>query len=240
MLLARTIKSAALALGVELRRHDVAYSEHARFFQLLRTKQIDLVLDVGANGGEYGEWLRAGGYRGAILSFEPLAAAYAQLERAAAAHPPWQLAPRAAVGAADGTIEINVAGNSVSSSILPMERKHLDAAPESRFVAVEKVPLMRLDGFSHPSLDAGRAILLKIDTQGYEMPVLEGAERLLERVTGVQIELSLTPLYAGQALYRTVLDWLAARGFGLWGVMPGFVDRESGRLLQLDGLLFRD
>jgi len=240
VLFAKTIRSAALALGVELRRHNVVYSERARLFHLLRYKAIGLVLDVGASDGEYGKGLREGGYRGAILSFEPLPAAYAKLEIVAAAHPPWHLAPRAAVGSRDGSIDINVADNSVSSSILSMRDAHIRAEPDSRFVGVERVPIIQLDRFSHPALENPGPILLKIDTQGYELEVLKGAQRLLERVTGLQVELSLTPLYEGQPLYRSVLDWLSERGFNLWGLIPGFVEPKSGRLLQCDGLLFRD
>jgi FkbM family methyltransferase len=198
------------------------------------------VLDVGASDGEYGRSLRHGGYRGSVLSFEPLPAAYAKLEMVAAEHPPWHVAPRAAVGSRDGSIDINVAGNSVSSSILSMRESHVQAEPDSRIIGVEKVPMIRLDSFSHPALNNPGAILLKIDTQGYELEVLDGAQRLLDRVTGVQVELSLASLYEGQPLYRSVLDWLSDRGFNLWGLMPGFVEPVSGRLLQCDGLLFRD
>ena len=72
------------------------------------------------------------------------------------------------------------------------------------------------------------------------MAVLEGAERLLPRLRGVQLELSLISLYDGQALYIDLIHWLRERGFELWNVIPAFVDRESGRLLQLDGVFFRD
>jgi FkbM family methyltransferase len=240
MLLFEALKSAALAFRVEMRKYDVVYSEQARLFHLLRHHRIGLVLDVGANDGEYGRKLRRGGYRSDILSFEPLPAAHAKLLTVAARHPGWHVAPRTAVGSTTGTIDIHVAENSVSSSILPMSDVHTRAEPTSRVLEVERVPIVRLDDFDHPLLSRDDPILLKIDTQGYELEVLKGAERLLRRVQGIQIELSLMPLYDGQALHRTVVDWLAERGFSLWGVMPGFVDAMSGRLLQYDGLFFRD
>lgn len=71
------------------------------------------------------------------------------------------------------------------------------------------------------------------------MPVLEGARALLPRVHGIQLELSLLPLYEGQVLYREMIDWLAEKGFELWSVMPGFVDQATGRMLQMDGVFFR-
>ncbi len=232
------IKALARKFGIQINRYNAAESQEARLFKLLSTHRIDVVLDVGANNGGYGRFLRKGGYQGDILSFEPLKEAHRALILAAAGDARWQVAPRVALGAEDGEIQINVAGNSTSSSVLPMRALHAEAAPQSRYVGVEQVPLMRLDSIRHPFLGQGRTIMLKIDTQGYEMSVLRGAEALLPYLRGVQLELSLAPLYEGQPLYREVIDWLSDRGFQLWNVIPGFVDRRSGRMLQMDGVFF--
>jgi FkbM family methyltransferase len=239
MTILHSIKELALKVGVEVNWYNPAQSDTARLFRLLDYHKIDTILDVGANDGGYGNLLRRGGYEGAILSFEPLADAHAKLVQAASGDAAWQVAPRMAIGASSGEIEINIAGNSTSSSILPMQSLHESAAPQSRYVGTEKVPLNRLDDVAHPLIEQGKNILLKIDTQGYEMPVLEGAQTLLNRVGGIQLELSLAPLYEGQVLYKGVFDWLAGKGFELWSVMPGFVDQTSGRMLQMDGVFFR-
>lgn len=239
MTLLHSMKELALKAGVEVNWYTPAESNKARLFKLLDFHKIDTILDVGANDGGYGELLRKGGYGGAILSFEPLADAYEKLLCATAGDKRWHVAPRMAIGATNGEIEINISGNSTSSSILPMKALHESAAPQSRYVGTETVPVRSLDEFAHPVLDQAHAILLKIDTQGYEMPVLDGATRLLERVVGVQIELSLAPLYDGQKLFLEVIDWLALRGFELWSVIPGFVDSNSGRMLQMDGVFFK-
>lgn len=233
------IKELALKAGVEVRWYNPAQSDIARLFKLLHTHKIDTILDVGANDGSYGKMLRTGGYSGKLLSFEPLPDAYARLMIAADGVSGWQVAPRMAVGAEDGQIEINIAGNSTSSSILPMRSLHESAAPQSRYVGTEKVPLRRLDGVVHPFITQAKNLLLKIDTQGYEMPVLEGALTLLPRIHGIQLEMSLVPLYEGQVLYNEMLDWLGNQGFELWSVMPGFVDQSSGRMLQMDGVFMR-
>lgn len=117
---------------------------------------------------------------------------------------------------------------------------HAEAAPQSRYIGAECVPISRLDSITNKTIKNAKSILLKIDTQGYEMQVLLGAEHLLERVVGLQLELSLVPLYAGQALYRDIIDWLAERDFSLWSVIPGFTDPASGRMLQMDGVFFKD
>lgn len=234
------IKNLALKCGIQIKRYNPAESYEARLFRQMAVHEVDAVIDVGANDGGYGRTLRQGGYKGQILSFEPLQGTYEKLLQAAGSDPNWHVAARQAIGDHDGEIEINVAGNTTSSSILPMNAAHAEAAPQSRYVGVERVPISRLDSIAHKSIDDTKSILLKIDTQGYEMQVLHGAERLLERVAGLQIELSLTPLYAGQALYREIIDFLSERGFSLWSVIPGFTDPMSGRMLQMDGVFFKD
>ncbi|NDP47673.1 MAG: FkbM family methyltransferase [Sulfuriferula multivorans] len=240
MTIAHRIRKLALNFGIEMNRYNPAQSQEARMARLLAHHGIDLVLDVGANTGGYGRSLREAGFQGDILSFEPLEQAYAELTRAAASDTRWHIAPRMAVGAENGEIEINVAGNSVSSSILPMHETHAAAAPLSRYVGCQRVPLSQLDSVLHPVLTPDRITLLKIDTQGYEMPVLLGATALLPHIRGVQIELSLVPLYEGQILYREMIDWLTDNGFELWNVIPGFLDTFTGRQLQFDGVFFRN
>ena len=239
MTIKHSIKQWAMRAGIEVRRFNASESTDARLAQQLHQHEVDLVLDVGANDGGYGRLLRSAGYSGAILSFEPLSSAHVALLQATAGDALWQVAPRAALGEENGEVAINVAGNSSSSSILPMGDLHAEAAPYSRYEGQEKVALQRLDGFGHPLLRAAKSVLLKIDTQGYEMAVLRGAGSLLDRIRGVQVELSVVPLYDGQAVFDQVIHYLQSRGFGLWDVIPGFVDARSGRMLQFDGVFYR-
>jgi FkbM family methyltransferase len=239
MSLKHALKMSALRLGIEINRYDASASAEARLFRLLETQHIDTIIDVGANDGGYGQLLRRGGYAGSIVSFEPLEQEHARLVAHANSDDKWFVAPRMALGAENREIEIHVAGNSASSSILPMNQLHESANPASRYVGVQRAPMRRLEEVSHRVIDDSLNLLLKIDTQGYEMSVLEGAQKLLPRVCGVQLELSVTQLYDGQVLYLEMLEWLQALGFNLWSVIPGFVDRSSGRMLQFDGVLFR-
>lgn len=240
MLFSQELKKFARNLGVEIRRYNVVQSMEARYFVLLRHHDIDLVLDVGANEGQYGKLLRRGGYTRRILSFEPLQAAHKKLTLAAELDSSWAVASRMAIGALDGEIKINVSGNSTSSSILGMRNTHTQAAPQSRYINSETVLIRRMDSINHTFMDDAKNIFLKIDTQGYEAKVLDGADSLLGRVKGIQIELSLVELYEGQSLYVELIQRLLDRGFNLWGVFPGFVDPANGRLMQFDGLFFRE
>ncbi len=234
------IKRLARQVGYDLHRFLPVSSPDAHLALLLRDLGIDLVLDVGANIGQFGQHLRGLGFRGRIVSFEPLAAAHATLSAAAAADPLWEVAPRTAIGAEDGEITINVAGNSASSSILGMLDRHREVAPESTYVGQETVPLRRLDAAAAGHIGAARRTWLKIDTQGYEAQVLDGAPDLLASVRAVQCEVSFVPLYDGQPLFDAICTRMAAAGLAVWAVWPGFVDPASGRLLQADMVFARD
>lgn len=240
MTLMHRLRSLANKVGLEVTRFgDVQYSPFARVCRSLRHHHVDLILDVGANDGGYVRELRAHQYYGQVLSFEPLGDVHERLMRAATEDPNWAIADRCAIGAEDGSVEIGVASNSVSSSILPVLNSHLEAAAAAVQTRTETVPLRRLDSITHPLLVAAKVPFLKIDTQGYEQHVLQGAERILERLAGVQLEVSTVALYEGQALYSDLLPRLERAGFRLWGVLPGFGNPQTGRTLQFDAVMFR-
>jgi FkbM family methyltransferase len=233
------VHRAARRLGFEVRRYAPGSSDRARLAALLEAHGVDLVLDVGANAGQYAAELRSIGYRGRVVSFEPLAAAHAALGRAAAGDSLWTVAPRTALGAAAGTVALRVSANLVSSSVLPILPAAVDAAPAAQVVGTEEVPLARLDALAPPYLDGAARPFLKIDVQGYEAAVLEGARGILGRLEGVQLELSLTALYDGQPLLWELNDTLAGLGFEAHALLAGFSDPATGRMLQVDGVYFR-
>jgi FkbM family methyltransferase len=235
----RILHRALQRLGFDLHRHYSNANPEAQLATLLRTRGFDLVLDVGANAGQFGAKLRQRGYQGRIVSFEPLSQPHRQLAELAARDGRWEVAERSAVGERDGEIVIHVSANSYSSSALDMLESHLRAAPESRYVGEERVPLRRLDALAAPYLRADDVTLLKIDTQGFEDRVLAGASGILPRIAAVQLELSLVPLYAGQKLLPEMLEALRRWGFAPWGAWPELVEPATGRLLQLEMILDR-
>ena len=206
---------------------------------LLATNRVDLVLDVGANAGQYGRRLRDAGYRGRIVSFEPLVEAYGKLERETKRDPFWQTR-NFGLGDFDGTTDINVSANSYSSSILQMLPRHLESAPASKYVRRETISVHKLDTVIDGITAGGEVIFLKIDTQGYEKRVLAGGANNLSRIVGAQLELSLVPLYAGDALLDEMLKQMEDLGFLLMSLEPEFFDPGTGQLLQMDGVFFRD
>jgi FkbM family methyltransferase len=225
--------------GWDVRRSSYPSAEDELLSRFLEVVRPDTVLDVGANFGQYGHTLRKCGFAGRIVSFEPLASVHARLASAAARDGNWLVMPACALGRAAGEARINVAKNLLSSSLLPMRDTHLRAAPESGFVADEPIRVARLDDLVPPLLTDTSRVLLKIDTQGYEEEVLAGAARVLTHVTAMQLELSVAPLYEGAPDLRRMLELCEGLGFRLHGLIPGFYELKSGRLLQMDGLFRR-
>jgi len=225
--------------GVDIVRFNSDTHPLARRAQLLATNGINLVLDVGANVGQYSHGLREIGYRGRIVSFEPLSTTYQQLTcRARADRLSWK-ALNLALGATDTTSEINIAGNSESSSFLDMLPAHLHAAPTSKYVGKERVTVRRLDSVFSEICSPNDRILLKIDTQGYEKNVLDGANGCLRHIQMVQLEMSLTPLYRNELLFDEMHAFLKDKSLMLVSLESGFVDCRSGQLLQVDGIYQR-
>jgi FkbM family methyltransferase len=236
----KIIKKIINNMGWEIHRFNSKTTADGLIASAIKHFQIDLVLDIGANEGQYAKKLIAHGYKGAICSFEPLTAAYNILIETARSYRRWAVYPRCALGGMRGVMEINVSGNSVSSSILPMMGAHLNSAPNSAYYSKELTDVIALDEIYNEVTKGFNATLLKIDTQGYEWEVLNGSRHILDKVRGIQIELSLIELYKGQRLMEEIKIRLEELGFILWGIYPAFNDLNNGRVLQLDGLFFRE
>jgi len=215
-------------------------SEFSRLAKMLACRNVTVVFDIGANVGQFGKELRLVGYRGRIVSFEPLSSAHARLTNAAKGDANWIVAPRMAVGSSDGLADINVSGDSVSSSVLDMLDVHVEAAPDSVYIGRERTVLRKLDTLARDYLEDGDVLFVKADVQGCEAQVLEGARDLFPRIVGLHLELALVPCYRGQVDFDQVTQALRSAGFSLWLLSPGTVDEHTGRQLQVDTVFFRD
>lgn len=117
-----TLRRFIRATGYDIVKwHPIAADVAARR-RLLDGFGIDVILDVGANAGQFAVSLRESmGYRGEIVSFEPLPDAFAHLRSFAVQDPAWE-AHNVALGEADGELTLNVSKNRVSSSFLAMRQ----------------------------------------------------------------------------------------------------------------------
>ncbi|WP_027133833.1 FkbM family methyltransferase [Geminicoccus roseus] len=236
MVLRRLIRG----LGYDLVKRGKTRDVHDQLVGAMHMNAIDAVLDVGANEGQYGRRLRRHGWYGPIVSFEPQTDVHARLMEVAGRDRDWIVAPPMALGAEDGVAVLECSAESDMSSLLPQNPTLQKISPSSAVTASVEVPLHRLDGLPQLCSERFSRMLLKVDVQGSEMDVLEGAAGILDRIVGIQLETALVPLYVGEQGFRTVLDRLDDLGFDLHLLIPGYYERKLGRQLQVDVVAFRD
>jgi len=231
----KTLRSTLRLLGLEVSR--VARSDYQRRRgRLLQIWRIEHVLDVGANLGQYVRQLRANGYSGRVTSFEPQPEAFDRLYRSWHKDQNWE-GRQVAVGASAGEAILKVTRDSVSSSLLNPSQfysKIVPAADVARTITVPVIPIAPI--LDSLSLKSPR-IHLKVDVQGFEQSVIDGAGASLQNCAALEIELALAPLYDGATLLSELLPRLLRQGFYIVGVNEGFVDPTSLRTLDIDVLM---
>jgi FkbM family methyltransferase len=204
---------------------------------VLKSFKINLVFDVGANVGQYGISLREQGYSGVIVSFEPMTEAHQKLTRISDSDLNWKVHSPTALGSENMREIFHISANSLSSSLLEMNERHLLAAPQSKYISSEVVRICKLDDVWGQYNFENSVILLKLDVQGFEMNVLKGSESMLNSVSLIQLEMSTTHLYSNQSLYFEIDSYLRSLGFSLLNICPQFWSK-TGKLLQYDGIYF--
>jgi len=225
------------ALARRWRKGQRELREHLR--GLFEAQRVDGAIDVGAHRGKYFRFLREDvGFRGPVLSVEPIAELARALEPRAAADGNWRVV-RCALGANAGSARLNVMASSDFSSLLdPSEASTRQFAGLNAVARTEEVPLRTLDELVAAALPAPRRLYLKLDTQGYDLEVLRGGPRTLERVVALQSEISFIPLYAGMPSWRESIERIEALGFAASGVFA--VSRDASlRLVEADCVFVR-
>jgi FkbM family methyltransferase len=235
----KLVKSLGQFFGLNITRYEPFTDFFSQLDLIFKIAEINLIFDIGANRGQFVEGISNAGYCGKIVCFEPLSSVRKDLENLSNRLPNLFLHPQCAVGDSEGLIEFNIAGNSVSSSVLPMLEIHSHLANKSAYTNCETVRLIRLDSVLENYLKYESNLFIKIDTQGYELQVLRGAKVALNQARGVLCELSFVSLYEGQAPWRDIVDLLENEGFVLMALYRGFVDPRNGRYLQMDGIFLR-
>jgi FkbM family methyltransferase len=201
---------------------------------------INCVFDVGANGGQYGRFLRGLGYRGRIVSFEPVSASFAVLARRRARDSDWK-AHRIALGEREESLLINVTAISqFSSFLLPNRYSETRFGPYSSVENTEKVRVQRLASVFEECIAGIREprVFLKMDTQGYDLNVLAGAGRRVEQVLALQSEVSVKAIYDKMPGYLEAVAKMTSMGFELTGLFPVDRDKEL-RVIELDCVMRR-
>jgi FkbM family methyltransferase len=237
----RALRTTVNRAGYELVQGEDIQSLGPHLRTLFSKLRINCVLDVGANVGQYGRFLRSLGYVGEIVSFEPVAATFERLREAAAGDPAWQV-HQMALGAAPAELDLHVAASSDLSSFLPSSdygRERFGGLLET--VRVERVAVKRLDDVLGPFVAhvADPRVYVKLDTQGYDVQVLEGATAVLPRILAVQVELAAKPIYEQATWLPDGLRWLSGLGFEITQMFPVNHDADGLRTIEFDCVAVR-
>jgi FkbM family methyltransferase len=225
-------------VGYEIAKYTPSTNGYCRRKQLIQHYQIDLILDVGANVGQFGQGMRRLDYMGHIVSFEPLSSAFLELTKRAQKESLWD-AINIALGDFDGSAEINISMDSQSSSLLGILPSHTNRYSSASYSGKESITVKKLDSIFDQYAQAFQSIYLKIDAQGFERKIIEGGVNSLSRINGIQMEVSIIPLYQDECLLPEMLKLMNEAGYTLMSLEPGYSDPKSGQLLQVDCIFFR-
>jgi FkbM family methyltransferase len=175
--------------------------------------------------------------RAQIYAFEPLPDCCSELARRFGRNESFQAFP-VAIGAAHDRATLWRSSYAKSSSVLPMADLHKDSFPWSAGSTPLTVEMRTLDEYLE-QLKLAEKVLLKIDVQGYEAQVLNGATDFLKRVSYVLLEVSFQPLYEGQGAFAEIHAFLQNAGFSYSGNLEQLLSPLDGSVLQADALFVR-
>ena len=194
------------------------WPERQALRRLLARLRIDCVLDVGANVGQFGLELRALGYSGTILSFEPNPDCFRILKEIASRDGNWA-AHQIALGSSPARLPLNIMRSSDFSSFLRPGGETDVYYPEANFVThTVEVEVETLNNIF--SSLVGSRFFLKMDTQGFDLEVFRGASQVLRHIHGLQSEVSMKHLYDRTPPWHEVIQEYRHSGFGLTAMYP--------------------
>lgn len=228
--------------GYELEKPKICeLTLHAHLQKLIERYSIDLVIDVGANKGQFAQKLRKCGYQGLIHSIEPGEAAFCKLSESSNNDSKW-FAHRCALGSESKTVTLSISDHDQMSTLYEFSKYGKEfGGKQSNIVRKEEIEMKTLDEFTDNesiSMDVHNS-LLKIDTQGHDLEVLRGTSSILPKIKAIQTELALKPIYDDVPSYEEVLEFCKSAGFLITGMYPVNRDKASLELIEMDCVLVK-
>ncbi len=218
------------------RGYDIKYY-HPHLDTLLKNLDVQIVLDIGANDGQFAEDIHTRLPKAYIYSFEPLKDCFEKLNirmKEAAHFKSFNIA----LGDSEGAMEINRNSFSPSSSILPMDELHKKLYPKSAESRKETIRIKKLDSFSH-ELILNKAYLVKLDVQGYEDKAIKGGSEIIKNASLVLVETSFKTLYKGQPLFDDIYTLMKNLGFSYYGNHGQHWNMKTNELIYEDALFVK-
>jgi FkbM family methyltransferase len=211
----------------------------AQLASIIEEQGIDLIFDVGGNVGQFAKMVFAAGYGGRLVSFEPGAEAHAKLSAAAKNNPNWTIAPRMALGKTRDVMTLHTFNRTDMNSLYAPDEKAFESFPQLEEASAEEVQVERLDAVAADFMTDADTVFLKIDTQGGELAILEGATGILDQLAMLQLEVAVEPVYRGEPVWMEVLAPVHDYGFRPALMSPGYFSKRIRRQLDLDIVFLR-
>ncbi len=233
----RKLKALRLVDGRKL--HQQLERTHLR--RLLALLEVDCVFDVGANRGQYASMLRsASGFKGTIISFEPIPEFAAEIRRRSARDGAWAVEEIALAGET-GEREFHVMRDSEYSSLGRPLHAEVNLFRQSNCPA--RTISVRTETLSaaYQRLRAQfqfRRPFLKMDTQGFDVDVVAGGKDVIRQFVGLQSELAIKRIYDTSVDFRDALTLYESLGFEL----SSFIPNNAGHfptLIEIDCVMVR-
>lgn len=214
------------------------FNAEENLYKSLKFNNIGAVIDVGAHQGKFIKNIFKFFKFIKVISFEPIKKEFKNLSETSNKYKNWKIY-NYALGANNEKKEINISNYTEASSLLNIENKLLQFRPELKTQAKETIECKKLDNFIDEFSNLKKPILLKIDTQGYEMEVLKGADKTLEIINFIFIEVSIVQNYVGQPTLKEILIYLENKNFKVVSLDRVFGDRLTGETYQVNILFSR-
>ena len=234
-------KKIAAYFGYEFIRinENIMRNQILQTIELIRQHEIDLVLDVGANLGQFATDIRSAGYSNQIISFEPVNQCYKHL--ISITDDAWQV-ENFALGDKNSKKEINISNKTVYSSILDVnEFGESNFSDSIKVIDKQDIQVKKLDDIIQKLVcNLGKKkIFLKLDTQGYDNRVIHGGLETLKHVQILQTEISCKGIYKDTPSLTERLEELLSIGFNIVGIFPISRDKNTMEILEFDCLFIR-
>ena len=214
------------------------FNPEQNLYKSIKFHNIRSIIDVGAHEGNFIEKILQRFLFIEAISFEPAKEAFKNLIIRSEKYKNWKIL-NYALAARDQNMEMNISNYTEASSFLSIEKTLLKFRPELKVVSKELVKCKKIDNFISEFDSLQKPILLKVDTQGYEMEVLKGGNQTLDIIDFVLLEVSTGATYRGQPSLKEVIEYLENKRFKVWSLDRVFGNRSSGETLQVNILFNR-
>lgn len=215
--------------GFEILPNDIRNSIQSYLKFLFKKSSINLVIDIGANKGQYSSMITNIGYSNDIVLIEPLDKEWMYLKNLVKTKKNWILYDKVGIGSKIENLKINYTSNSVSSSFLMPKNNMINY----EVIDKQNVHIITLEYLLAELNINNKNIFLKIDAQGFEYEIIKGARNILDKILYVQLELSIVTLYENEHDYKYITNYMNDLGFKEIFIFPGILN-DNSEVIQLE------